>query len=521
MRMKLWPSKQESHGVKATRRLLYYGLGLLLGFVLVVGVVIGMVYIVQDYRTRRLLAEEIEFIRSRHAPLTTIELNERYQADATNDSFTTEFIAALAIADDRRWGEMGATLPIVGDGEYPNDFEVEWPQLSAVEAYLAQQQDLLRFVEAIDPQRDKVRIPVDRTMGIFARTPHVQQLRFAARSLHLQFLVDAHHGRIDEAVNQIQQQIALAEMLRDEPSMVSHVVRCTLYFAVLNQLEVLLRNFELSDVHLAKLQSLLQQTDFLYGLGKALEGETAILYTASTWPIMVLAEDPGTPPITRDEVIRLANQPPSMPADVALMLSYFRRLQVACEKSLPAALGENEVIRQEIDLIQSSPEKLLHVKTLLLFPPIQTMMVSFGRAEARCRSAQIALAAIRHRHTADNWPETAESLVPAYLASIPVDPFSSAPLLIKVSPEEYKVYSVGANRIDDGGIWNIRDFKDSGFTATWRKKPPQREPGSHLGSVEMTTVLGEHFRQNLAMHVGQAEVAALEAEGEPLVVDAK
>jgi hypothetical protein len=41
--------------------------------------------------------------------------------------------------------------------------------------------------------------------------------------------------------------------------------------------------------------------------------------------------------------------------------------------------------------------------------------------------------------------------VPQYLASIPVDPYSGAPLLFRSAADAYTIYSIGPNQKDDGG----------------------------------------------------------------------
>ena len=48
-------------------------------------------------------------------------------------------------------------------------------------------------------------------------------------------------------------------------------------------------------------------------------------------------------------------------------------------------------------------------------------------------------------------PGDLRQLVPDYLAVLPEDPFSRAPLVYRLEDEGYMLYSVGLNRRDDGG----------------------------------------------------------------------
>ena len=79
-----------------------------------------------------------------------------------------------------------------------------------------------------------------------------------------------------------------------------------------------------------------------------------------------------------------------------------------------------------------------------------------GSAEglARARAAASALAVARYqRDHPRELPPNLEALVPKYLPAVPQDPFSGAALRYVRNGAAYKVYSVGANRNDDGGRW--------------------------------------------------------------------
>lgn len=69
----------------------------------------------------------------------------------------------------------------------------------------------------------------------------------------------------------------------------------------------------------------------------------------------------------------------------------------------------------------------------------------------RATIAGIALSAYRGEH--DEYPRSLEPLVGDYLDAIPLDPYSNEPLLYFWKPEEddYMLYSVGTNMVDDGG----------------------------------------------------------------------
>jgi hypothetical protein len=64
-------------------------------------------------------------------------------------------------------------------------------------------------------------------------------------------------------------------------------------------------------------------------------------------------------------------------------------------------------------------------------------------------AAQVAVAFRAFSLAEQRAPVTLEELVPRYLPAVPRDPFDGAPL--RYDPERRLVYSIGTNRIDDGG----------------------------------------------------------------------
>ncbi|WP_145249562.1 hypothetical protein [Aeoliella mucimassa] len=70
---------------------------------------------------------------------------------------------------------------------------------------------------------------------------------------------------------------------------------------------------------------------------------------------------------------------------------------------------------------------------------------------ARLRAAAAAVAAVRYHTATGNWPETLEALVPEHLAEVPLDPCTGEPLRLARTNTELRFYSVGVDRVDDGG----------------------------------------------------------------------
>jgi hypothetical protein len=74
-----------------------------------------------------------------------------------------------------------------------------------------------------------------------------------------------------------------------------------------------------------------------------------------------------------------------------------------------------------------------------------------GEKRARLRLLIGHLALRRFWLATKEYPETLDGLVPRYLAAVPLDPFADRPLTYKRLPAGYRLYSIGDDRIDDGG----------------------------------------------------------------------
>jgi hypothetical protein len=97
------------------------------------------------------------------------------------------------------------------------------------------------------------------------------------------------------------------------------------------------------------------------------------------------------------------------------------------------------------------------VRRILFGPPLNVAALTAAPVYAglRLASRRLALATLaieRYRRAHGGQPPPDMSaLVPAYLAAVPIDPFSGAPFVYRPSPEDYLLYSVDFNRKDDGG----------------------------------------------------------------------
>ena len=106
-----------------------------------------------------------------------------------------------------------------------------------------------------------------------------------------------------------------------------------------------------------------------------------------------------------------------------------------------------------------------HLTHLLLRPLSKTADADTSN-KASLRSAAVGVACERFRLAKGRWPTELEELVPHFLDQLPADPFDGQPLKMKYSDGTFVVYSVGIDRVDNGGQLDLppsQPGSDTGF----------------------------------------------------------
>lgn len=88
-------------------------------------------------------------------------------------------------------------------------------------------------------------------------------------------------------------------------------------------------------------------------------------------------------------------------------------------------------------------------------------------ASARASVGAVAVARYRHAHQGA-LPATLQDLIPEYLSAPLIDPYTGKEFTYRHDRRNYKVYSAGINRQDDGGEWE----QNSDLQVTRRGNPP-------------------------------------------------
>jgi hypothetical protein len=86
---------------------------------------------------------------------------------------------------------------------------------------------------------------------------------------------------------------------------------------------------------------------------------------------------------------------------------------------------------------------------------LEASVTTAAETLARTRVSVAALAVARYQRAHHgSLPDALQDLSSNYLSTQPIDPYTGKPLIYRQDGKSFKVYSVGINRRDDGGVWD-------------------------------------------------------------------
>jgi hypothetical protein len=269
--------------------------------------------------------------------------------------------------------------------------------------------------------------------------------------------------------------------IRDEPTLISMLIRWAHQRVALVTLERVLAQGELADPSLAGMQRLLEDeaSDPMWLIG--MRGERAMMdraLEAIQHGDVRLSELPaflkkyGEEDIYSVEGLPAVLLPGSVKSQRAALLRWNNRMVEIAK--LP--VEEQKLPLTELD----STSKELPILARAMRPTYLRAAERWFLMQVSFRCMITLLAVERYRLAHGRWPEKLADLVPAYLSKVPIDVYDGAPLRYRAFSEGVTVYSVGMDGIDDGGNLGKNPKvpgTDSGYRL-WDVKH-RRKPAAH------------------------------------------
>lgn len=365
--------------------------------------------------------------------------------------------------------EYDAPLPLVGSLEIRVPVEpFSGRTMELMGDYLARRAESLRMVREA-AEFSTCRYPIDFRDRLAMSLPHLAQIRQLARLLAVQALYAAERDDVVLAAQSIQDTAGISLSLRQEPLVISQLVRMACTGIAVHATEQVVNRVTLPESYLLQLQEAIDALELDNGLVTGLAGERWL--SAQSKPNDDAAEmeviEEKTREIYREKGVEewhhhhprpdypelheiTVSEDEKSAMEAKLRLEYAEKMRVevaAIDRYLEIA---RLPVEQIYDAIRITEEADPEIPTHRVRNPYDTnsgFLISHVRTVSSLRVTQVALAVERYFLQNGELPESIQALSPAYLPQRTlVDPFGGDWLKFEVLADRYVVYSAGEPR---------------------------------------------------------------------------
>ena len=349
-----------------------------------------------------------------------------------------------------------------------NEFPVPLqPQSPAQDVLLA----LSKYDPAVEELRQASLLPYSRFPVFYdadkpfdTLLPHLSVFKRCAQFFQLRASAELQNGQSDKALEDVKLAVELTEKIRNEPYLISHLVRIAVLQITLQPIYEGLAEHKWSDAQLAELDSELAKLDFLSDYEHSIRGERAA--TISALEYIRRTHDFGLLQGT-DERHHPFNANFLVP-DSFFYQSELNIARIYQQYDLPMVDLEKEVVSPtRIRDLQTEAERDMNyhwwpykIFARMLFPAVENAVKKFAYAQSSTDLARVAIALERYRLAHGEFPESLDALAPQFMEKVPHDIINGQPLHYRrTSDGQFVLYSVGWNETDDGGVVVLKKGK--------------------------------------------------------------
>ena len=312
------------------------------------------------------------------------------------------------------------------------------------------EQDVVTQAFAIVEQgtrRKSCRFDHDYKAGFNMLLPHLAGLRDLVCILGARSCLEAESGRPDAAWNYALIQLKFADALRNEPILISFLVRLRAIKTSCETIQRICETAPPNDEQYKTVKSLLSNYESIEPLVLALDGERLL---CGEWAFNQLQNGSAA------DLSANINGEPGF-GDVLLSLySAFKPLLIADHAAYvrvmdyhirfaqkPYSLNDRTAVDEKARQMHSR----LNVVTSMLVPALGRVKEIYWETIARMRITRVGLALLREKQAHGALPQTLEEIKLKNLD----DPFSNKPLAYKPQGQGFVLYSIGSDQKDNGG----------------------------------------------------------------------
>lgn len=297
-------------------------------------------------------------------------------------------------------------------------------------------------------------LPYDDDCPFAILLPHLGGLKAPCSVLSLRATARIASGQTDAALSDIRLGLRLSDGVRQEPVLISHLVRMAMIQVALQPVAEGLARHAWTDAQLADLDKMIGSVDVLAEYQWAMRGERAFSMAGLDWMKRASLKDLnmlGNGSADQGGLDWKGVIPSGFidhnKVHIAALHSQFT-LAVIDAKSRRAHPEYSDAMDKTCQKPTRSPYKIM---ASLLMPAVSKCAQRTAALQTLLDQLRVACALERSRLAAGSYPDALDSLAPRYLPAVPQDILSGQPLIYRKPGQTYLLYSVGWNQRDDGG----------------------------------------------------------------------
>ena len=331
----------------------------------------------------------------------------------------------------------------------------------------------------------------DALVGILL--PHVQSFRKAARIFHVDTRLAVEEGDSERVVDNIEVTFGLAEQVRDQSCLVNSLVAIAITNIGFQQIEeVMIEHPDfLSNQQLERIQSVVQELPVRQHVD--FSGER--IFQKDMVQRAFTDDGNGDGRLT-PQGLELFDAMMGLSTQIDAGGEWYRPMlqkAILSPVSLIQAAGRKETVERldmlmdQVEMRFDSPRWLDDLSDLdelvaddaerfvmisQLFPAFQNVKSAVSRTLGLQDAVSLAVTLELYRRETGQWPDSIEEVGPEWIEELPVDRVNGEPVKVVFSPQGPKIYSVGGDHDDDGGVgilmaeWN-QDLAQDGDWVMW------------------------------------------------------
>jgi len=389
------------------------------------------------------LNKRLQVMQSRGYPVTIEELDRLYSLPAGAQNAADVYLAAFS--NYKKWDrDAMRAIPILGRASMPARTEpLDAPTREFVNRFLSDNEQALSLLYKA-ASIEHCRYPDDFTQVSnpirYWRYDMGNDVRVAAQLLRLEALIASENKDVDKFLASISVSLALARSLNG-PLMIHRSTHDAVLGYTYRSIERAINRTPLTDEQLLRLSALVKESDNDEGFKRALLTEQCLGLHRFIAPL---------PEVSK----RIGEQENSL----------LRKLIISRMLGLNSrhALGYIDLMQKSIDALElPDPDRLKAFEAVRqsvlknrqgrdIIRDVLTLEREIDR-QARARVTWAGLAVERFRLAEEHLPKSLDNLVPAYMETVPEDPFNGENLRYRRLKTGFVVYSVNDDLSDNGG----------------------------------------------------------------------